>query len=283
MDTRRTPLHDEADLLAAVAEARHLVFLTGAGISAAAGIATFRGPSGLYGDGEITAPVYADDLVGRPNDVAAWHNARQEEIARAEPTRAHRAIATAAIEVGRLDGSVTVVTMNGDDLHEKAGTPALHLHGSFLDARCDPCARLEPRTPIGTPCPLCGEAMRPNVVAFGEKVDSTARHTALRALNDADLFIGVGLSGQTMTPLGLAADAAAAGVPTVAITLDPSRSVRRNFELCLDVEADRLTDLLAGVGSRLGGVPVPAGSLSARIAEVTLARCDQTQSADNRK
>lgn len=101
MNTPRTQPSSEAELVDAIGRSRHLVFLTGAGISAAAGIRTFRGPAGLYGNGEITAPVHVDDMVTRPDEVAVWHNDRQADIAEAEPTAAHRAISRAAVGTDR--------------------------------------------------------------------------------------------------------------------------------------------------------------------------------------
>src|SRR6185503_1776909 len=152
-------------------ETRNIVILTGAGISAESGLATFRGPDGLW-EGHRVEDVATPEAFARdPALVQAFYDARRKRLGTVEPNAAHQALA-------RLDaewpGELLVVTQNIDDLHERAGSERLiHMHGELLAARCLACeADCAWREDLAreTVCPGCGVAgrLRPNVVWFGE-------------------------------------------------------------------------------------------------------------------
>src|SRR3982750_2130748 len=116
---------------------RNIVILTGAGVSAESGLATFRGPDGLW-EGHRVEDVATPEAFQRdPALVHAFYDARRERLETVEPNAAHKALA-------RLDaegaGGVLLVTQNGDDLHERAGSKRLiHMHGELASGWCLAC------------------------------------------------------------------------------------------------------------------------------------------------
>lgn len=190
---------------AALRRARHVVVFTGAGVSAESGIPTFRDAlSGLwqrFDPGELaTAAAFRRD----PALVWGWYEWRRAQVLKAQPNPAHRAIAELARRVPRL----TLVTQNVDDLHERAGSPAvIHLHGSLHRPRCFDCQRpfagldAEPQEPAAgrrlepPRCPHCGGPVRPGVVWFGEELPEQALQQAFAAAGECDLLLSVGTSG----------------------------------------------------------------------------------------
>jgi NAD-dependent deacetylase len=214
-----------------------VVVLTGAGISAAAGIPTFRGPDGRW----TLSPQLEDAMHGDrvPGNIAALWQVWGSVLAQAErvgPTAAHRALAASG---------ATVITQNVDSLHLAAGTRSvLELHGSAARARCLNSTRswTAPVTSLGLDsadrigchvvgavigsdglprCPDCGELMRPDVVLFGESLPAEALRSSLQALEKCDLFVAIGTSGVVAPAASFAAIAARAGALCVNVALDP--------------------------------------------------------------
>src|SRR5688500_6821208 len=156
--------------------ARRISVLTGAGVSAASGVPTFRGEDGLWRryrpEERATAQAFARD----PALMWEWYGWRREIIAGCAPNAAHEVLA----RWSRKDGRITVVTQNVDDLHLRAGTDRLvRLHGSIWEVSCSiGCCDAgrtgwrDERVPMpGLPrCPHCGAIARPAVVWFGEMV-----------------------------------------------------------------------------------------------------------------
>src|ERR1051325_2170653 len=137
-------------------EIRNLLTLPGAGISAESGLATFRGPDGLW-EGHRVEDVATPEAFARdPALVHAFYDARRARLGTVEPNAAHRALA-------RLDaewpGELLIVTQNVDDLHERAGAKRLlHMHGELLSAWCRACdVRLRWEGEMGHDpvCPQC--------------------------------------------------------------------------------------------------------------------------------
>jgi NAD-dependent deacetylase len=204
-------------------EIRNIVILTGAGISAESGLATFRGPDGLW-EGHRVEDVATPEAFARdPALVHAFYDARRANLGKVEPNAAHRALA-------RLDaqwpGELLIVTQNVDDLHERAGARRLlHMHGELKSAWCRACdARLPWAEAMGhePPCPQCGAAgkLRPDIVWFGEMPYQMERID--RALMDADLFVSIGTSGNVYPAAGYVQTARYVGAQTLEMNLDPS-------------------------------------------------------------
>lgn len=170
----------------------HIVVLSGAGISADSGLATFRGAGGLWEGHDINEVASIEGWHRNKEQVLEFYNKRREQLFEAEPNPGHYSIADL-----EKDFDVTVVTQNVDNLHERAGsTNVLHLHGLLSEARSEDDPELI--TDIGSePIKLGdkasdGSQLRPNVVWFGEPVPMIEE--AAEAVMNAGLFIVVGTS-----------------------------------------------------------------------------------------
>jgi NAD-dependent protein deacetylase/lipoamidase len=206
-----------------VRDGRNIVILTGAGVSAESGLATFRGPDGLW-EGHRVEDVATPQAFRRdPTLVQSFYDQRRAKLKRVEPNAAHRALA-------RLDaewlGELLIVTQNVDDLHERAGARrVLHMHGELKSAWCVACdARMEWDGDLGDhpPCPACSaaEALRPDIVWFGEM--PYGMELIDRALMEADLFVSIGTSGAVYPAAGFVQTARYAGARTLEINFEPS-------------------------------------------------------------
>jgi NAD-dependent deacetylase len=170
---------------------RHVVVLTGAGISAESGLGTFRGSGGLW-EGVSVQEVATPEAWQRNREkVLRFYNQRRAEIRKAEPNEAHQAL-RALEEIFR----VTIVTQNIDDLHERAGsTNVLHLHGEIMKSRSSRDEHLlydcAGDIHVGDQCGK-GAQLRPHVVWFGEPVPMM--NEAIKVARTADFFIVVGTS-----------------------------------------------------------------------------------------
>lgn len=201
---------------------RNIVILTGAGISAESGIATFRGPDGLWEGHRVEDVCTPDALARDPDLVHRFYDARRAALGDVMPNPAHRALA-------RLDaewpGDLLIVTQNVDDLHERAGaTRLVHMHGELLSALCGACGkRRRWAGPMGNrlDCPECGRAaLRPDIVFFYEMpyhMDAIER-----AIAAADLFVSVGTSGAVYPAAGFVQTARHHGARTLELNLEPS-------------------------------------------------------------
>ncbi|RIA37226.1 NAD-dependent deacetylase [Hephaestia caeni] len=203
-------------------DAPNIVILTGAGISAESGLATFRGPDGLWEGHRVESVCTPEALARDPATVHRFYDARRAALASVAPNAAHDALA-------RLDaewpGDLLIVTQNVDDLHERAGARRLlHMHGELLSALCAACgARQDWHGPMGEgrACAACGApALRPDIVFFGEMPYAMDRIE--RALAAADLFVSIGTSGAVYPAAGFVQTARYAGARTVELNLEPS-------------------------------------------------------------
>jgi NAD-dependent deacetylase len=208
--------------------------LTGAGVSAESGIATFRDRlTGLWerfrAEDLATPEAFARD----PALVWGWYEWRRAAVLRAQPNPAHFAIARMAERVSQL----TLVTQNVDDLHERAGSrDVLHLHGEIARPYCEKCRKVHtamdsmPDTPDGGQrleppmCPLCGGRVRPGVVWFGESLPDGPWRAAVRAVNQCDVFLCVGTSAVVQPAASLIDLAKATGAVTVQVNPNPTEA-----------------------------------------------------------
>jgi NAD-dependent deacetylase len=202
---------------------RNIVILTGAGVSAESGLATFRGPDGLW-EGHRVEDVCTPEAYARdPALVHAFYDARRAKLGTVQPNAAHEALA-------RLDAEwpdeLLLVTQNVDDLHERAGSKRLlHMHGELARGWCLACDERFPWTgPMGEAahCPSCSVEgqVRPDIVWFGEMPYEMDRIE--QALRDCDLFVSVGTSGAVYPAAGFVQTARYCGAQTLEINLEPS-------------------------------------------------------------
>jgi len=201
---------------------RNIVILTGAGVSAESGLATFRGPGGLWEGHRVEDVCTPDALADDPDLVHRFYDARRAALVTVEPNAAHRALARLDAE---WSGELLIVTQNVDDLHERAGAKRLlHMHGELNSALCASCGARSGWTgamPPGTICSACGEpALRPDIVFFGEMPYAMDRID--RALAGADLFVSIGTSGAVYPAAGFVQTARYHGAQTLEMNLEPS-------------------------------------------------------------
>lgn len=202
---------------------RNIVILTGAGLSAESGVATFRDKDGIWSKYDIEEVATPDAFRRNPVLVHDFYNERRRAHAGVKPNAAHSALAQLERE---HEGTVTVITQNIDALHEAAGSKNLiHMHGELLKALCALCGERHAWNEdlnLKTQCPGCGKrsGMRPDVVWFGEMPYEMERIYA--ALIGADLFISIGTSGNVYPAAGFVAATREAGAHTVELNLEPS-------------------------------------------------------------
>lgn len=223
---------------------RRICVLTGAGISAATGLATYRGADGLWTlHPELEDAMLAERLPANLREVWQLAGPRVVAARAAGPTPAHRALAT-------IDG-LTVLTQNVDGLHRLAGsTDVIELHGSDARARCLsrtcgwtgsvddlylPADLERDLRSIGRTwlpdCPRCGSLARPASVLFGEDLDADVLAAAERAAGACDLFVAIGTSGQVAPACRLAPAARKAGALCVDVNIDPEPDEDAPFDV----------------------------------------------------
>ena len=207
---------------APMARITNIVILTGAGISAESGIATFRGPGGLWEGHRVEDVCTPEALARDPVLVHRFYDLRRAALATVTPNPAHVALA-------RLDevwpGELLIVTQNVDDLHERAGAKRLlHMHGELRSALCAACgaqARWEAAMPPRSTCPACGAAaLRPDIVFFGEM--PYRMEVIEAAIARADIFVSIGTSGAVYPAAGFVQTARWYGAATLELNLEPS-------------------------------------------------------------
>jgi NAD-dependent deacetylase len=205
---------------------QHIVILTGAGLSAESGLATFRDKDGVWSKHDYRDVATPEGFARNPRLVHDFYNQRRRGLKGVTPNAAHLALARLERE---HQGEVVIITQNIDPLHEAAGSKSLiHMHGELLKALCARCGARhlwEDDIERETACPACGETggMRPDVVWFGEMpyhMEAIAAH-----LDAADLFLSIGTSGNVYPAAGFVAEAAAHGAHTVELNLEPSEGV----------------------------------------------------------
>ena len=173
-----------------------VVVLTGAGISAESGVPTFRGKEGLWGKFKPEQLASMDAFMSNPKIVWEWYNWRRELIAKVKPNAGHVAL----VNLENMIAEFTLVTQNVDNLHVLAGSKSiLELHGNIYRNKCMDCSALyedegdinPERIPT---CSLCNGKIRPDIVWFGEMLDSDIINRAFLKAEEAELFFVVGTS-----------------------------------------------------------------------------------------
>jgi NAD-dependent deacetylase len=180
-----------------------IVVLSGAGISAESGLATFRDLGGIWAQVKLEEVATPEAFAADPARVHAFYNARRAQLAGVAPNAAHHALA--AFEAA-WPGEFLLVTQNVDDLHDRAGARRLlHMHGELRRVRCTRCGARHPweaALATTTPCPACGQTggMRPDIVWFGER--PMHMETIEAALAACDVFVAIGTSAQVWPAAG---------------------------------------------------------------------------------
>ncbi len=172
---------------------KHLVVLTGAGMSAESGIKTFRDADGLWEGHDVMEVATPEGFAANPELVLDFYNQRRSQLFEVSPNAAHYSLA-------KLENTfkVSIITQNVDDLHERAGsTNVIHLHGELLKVRStfDKSDIKDWKTDLmlGDTCNK-GYQLRPHIVWFGEDVPMMPK--AMRICETADILMIIGTSMQ---------------------------------------------------------------------------------------
>lgn len=237
------------ELLEAIACARNMVVLTGAGISTESGIPDFRSPGGIWSRYRIIQ--FNEFMASEAARIEDWQRRfeMEDQLGVVRPNPGHLAIAGWVGE-GRCS---TLVTQNIDGLHQEAGTPSdavIEIHGNARSASCTRCglehtiaecrAVLE-ETGRSPACRECGSIVKSNVVMFGEMMPERETQMAFDAAEACDLFLAIGTSLQVHPAAGLPLAALSAGARLAILNREPTG---------LDAHADIVVH--AGIGETIG-------------------------------
>jgi NAD-dependent deacetylase len=217
-------------LIKCLREAERVTVLTGAGVSAASGVPTFRGASGMWKNYRAQDLATPEAFARDPRTVWEWYDWRRQVVAQAAPNDAHKVLARWESRFPTF----TLVTQNVDGLHERAGsTHVIRYHGSLWRMQCaircpgagDGWDDLRTPLPELPPaCPFCGALARPGVVWFGEPIPTAAVKAASRAARKCDVFLTVGTSSVVYPAAGLVHEAALHGAFTAEINVETTEA-----------------------------------------------------------
>jgi NAD-dependent deacetylase len=202
-----------------------ITIMTGAGVSAASGVPTFRGPDGIWKKYRAESLATPDAFERDPKLVWEWYNWRREVLSTKLPNRAHEVLAAWSQRYQKF----TLITQNVDGLHERAGTQnVIRFHGSIWEVLCwNRCPSSPPRwrdetvpfADIPPRCPHCDGLIRPGVVWFGEGIDRTVLERAANAV-ECDVFLTIGTSSVVYPAAQLVHEARSRGAYTVELNVE---------------------------------------------------------------
>jgi NAD-dependent deacetylase len=205
--------------------AARVAVLTGAGVSAESGVATFRGAGGLW-EGHRVEDVATPEAFRRdPLLVWRFYNMRRAALRACRPNPGHRALAELEDRLG--SENFALITQNIDGLHRAAGSRnVLEIHGSLSRVRCSKCPASADRGLEDLPelprCEQCGHLLRPDVVWFHEMLPEDVWSAAAQATAQSECFLVVGTSAVVYPAAGLIGAAKSSGAAVVEVNLAPT-------------------------------------------------------------
>jgi NAD-dependent deacetylase len=204
-------------------EARRVLAVTGAGVSAESGVPTFRGKDGLWREFRAEDLATPQAFARDPELVWEWYAWRRETIAPLRPNAAHVAL----MELERRVPGFLLATQNVDGLHSVAGSRrVVELHGSLWRLRCVECGhaaedRSVPLPELPPRC-ACGTVLRPDVTWFGEMLPAHAVEEAVAAARSAEVVLVIGTSSVVYPAAALPEMARAAGAYVIEVNTEPT-------------------------------------------------------------
>jgi len=208
-------------------KSKNIVVLTGAGVSAESGIDTFRSAGGLWEQHKVEDVATPEGYFRDPKLVHHFYNLRRAALKNVKPNAAHEALGRLETELTARSGTLTIVTQNVDNLHERGGAEnVIHMHGILTSMLCGICEhRWHWTEPSSTEmsCPVCyvKGSPRPDIVWFGEmpyRMDEIER-----AIAACDLFVSIGTSGAVYPAAGFVQMARALDKKTLELNLEASQ------------------------------------------------------------
>ncbi|HPI21481.1 MAG TPA: NAD-dependent deacylase [Candidatus Kapabacteria bacterium] len=217
------------ELLEILHKVRKVVVLTGAGVSAESGIATFRDPNGLWTKMNPAELASVQGFMSNPKLVWSWYEHRRDIISSTKPNPGHYSIA----EMQEIFTDFTLITQNVDRLHQAAGSKnVIELHGNIIDNHCQKCKKpFKGETSLPDEelpkCPECGGMIRPSVVWFGENLPLEALSSAEDAAESCEVFFSVGTSAEVYPAAALPIKAKQCGA--VLIEVNPNQTALTKY------------------------------------------------------
>ena len=210
-------------------QAQRVAVLTGAGVSAESGVATFRGSGGLWEGYRIEEVATPSAFERDPSLVWRFYNMRRTQLWTVKPNAGH--VALAQMEQRWGSDRFTVITQNVDGLHRAAGSRhVLELHGNLTRVRCTGCGHIEERPNEDLPalphCDDCRAILRPDIVWFHEMLPEDVWQEAALATGECDCFLVVGTSAVVYPAAGLIDAARAVGATVMEINLEATPATR---------------------------------------------------------
>jgi NAD-dependent deacetylase len=229
----QTALEDAAELFR---KSKHVVALTGAGVSTPSGIPDFRSEgSGLWSKDEPLEVASLSTFRTAPERFFQWFRPLASQIFYAEPNPAHRALA----EFEQAGHPMTILTQNIDGLHQKASSSrVVELHGTLRTLSCTQCYKQHPSEKFikafiehgNIPqCAQCQATLKPDVILFGEQLPQAAWQEAQKAARHCDLMLVAGSSLEVLP---------VAGLPLQAIDRGAHLIIINNTQTYMNVRAD---------------------------------------------
>ncbi|MEC7239820.1 MAG: NAD-dependent deacylase [Myxococcota bacterium] len=228
-------------------KAQHVFVVSGAGISAASGIPTFRGKNGLWKGFRAEELASLSGFQASPERVWEWYRWRRGICRRAEPNPGH----TALVALEKRVRSFLLATQNVDGLHRLAGSKSLiELHGCIDEVACTSCAAVGPlredseNPPSELPrCEQCGALARPRILWFGETYWPGVIERAAESAERADLCLVIGTSGMVWPPMALALASQRAGAHLVEINPEETE-LSAQADFCFRAGAEQILPIL---------------------------------------
>ncbi|ESO86512.1 hypothetical protein LOTGIDRAFT_207074 [Lottia gigantea] len=248
----KRPSSDMAGFREEFSKAKHIVVLTGAGVSAESGVPTFRGAGGYWRKWQAQQLASPEAFTDNPSLVWEFYHYRREVMASKHPNPAHIAIAECEKRLKSQNRRVVIVTQNIDGLHKRAGSEdIIELHGNLFKTRCLKCGEIavnndspicealrgkgapEPDAPDGKipedQLPRCKKTdcsglLRPQVVWFGENLDPKVLDKSFSELENCDLCLVVGTSSVVYPAAMFAPQVASRGVTVAEFNIEDTVS-----------------------------------------------------------
>ncbi len=239
------PSSDMASFREIVKKSKHIVALTGAGISAESGIPTFRGAGGIWKTFRSQDLATPSAFKSHPSRVWQFYSSRRENVLTKEPNAAHYALAECEEKMRKAGKRLVVITQNVDELHKRAGSKnIIELHGSLFKTRCTKCFQtgdnydspiceslrdsdnediVIPKNQLPT-CKQCNGLLRPAIVWFNEQLDTTVLDNVDKELDSCDLCLVIGTSAVVYPAAMFAPSVASRGIPVAEFNIEETSS-----------------------------------------------------------
>lgn len=208
-------------LISAISPRDYVTVLTGAGVSAESGVATFRNKdNGLWSQFDPQKLARFESFLENPELVWKWYNFRKETIYSVQPNPGHVAL----VEMESLFSDFYLITQNIDNLHKRAGNNSIiELHGNIEHNYCISCQ--QPKNDIVNlppTCDVCGGLVRPDVVWFGEMLNQEVLRSAFFHSEQSTIFLVIGTSAQVYPAANLPVVAAQHGAKVIVVNPEPT-------------------------------------------------------------